>query len=132
MTKDDWDLTHARFLFYVARGTRRSGQAAAGRARCADTPVEITAPEWQGVRAWRRVLDTTNGSEPAELAPGGKWDTQARCVLAFAGQPLTATRQIKGGYLGKSQRPAAFFRRLMLGARPRVRSHADPVFRNPA
>jgi hypothetical protein len=37
------------------------------------------------VRARRRVLDTTSGNEPAELAPGGKWDTQARCVLVFAG-----------------------------------------------
>jgi glycogen operon protein len=85
MTKDDWDLAHAKFLFYVLAVQGEADGPLLVVLNGADTPVEITAPEWQGVRVWRRVLDTTNGSEATELAPGGKWNTQARCVLVFAG-----------------------------------------------
>jgi glycogen operon protein len=87
MTKDDWDLAHARFLFYVLAAQGEAGKPLLVVLNGADTPVEITAPEWQGVRVWRRVLETADGNEAAELAPGDKWNTQARCVLAFAGEP---------------------------------------------
>jgi pullulanase/glycogen debranching enzyme len=87
MTKDDWDLAHARFLFYVLAAQGEGGKPLLVVLNGADTPVEITAPEWQGVRVWRRVLETADGNEAAELAPGDKWNTQARCVLAFAGEP---------------------------------------------
>jgi isoamylase len=86
MTPDDWNLAHARFLFYVLAAQGEGGKPLLIVLNGADEPVEITFPEWPGARVWHRILDTSNGSEAAELPPGAKWGAQARCVLVFSGE----------------------------------------------
>ena len=86
MTEDDWNLPHARFLYYVLAAQNDGGKPLLVVLNGADAVVEVVFPEWPGVRAWRCVLDSADGSDPpAEMPPGNKWSTQ-RCVLAFAGE----------------------------------------------
>jgi glycogen operon protein len=86
MTEGDWNLPHARFLYYVLAAQNDGGKPLLVVLNGADAVVEVVFPEWPGVRAWRCVLDSADGSDPpAEMPPGNKWSTQ-RCVLAFAGE----------------------------------------------
>jgi hypothetical protein len=73
-------------LFYVLAAQGEGGKPLLIVLNGAAEPVEVTFPEWPGVRAWRRILDTSNGSDAAELSAGAKWGAQARCVLVFAGE----------------------------------------------
>jgi isoamylase len=88
MSEADWNLPHARFLSYVLAATREGGKPLFIVLNGADEPVEITFPEWPGVRQWGCVLDTSDGHEhTVALPPGANWGTHVRCVLAFEGQP---------------------------------------------
>jgi glycogen operon protein len=88
MTEDDWNLPHARFLSYLLAPPLKGGKPMLVILNGADTPVEITFPEWPGVASWRCVLDTSDGHEQTvALPPGANWGAHVRCVLAFAGEP---------------------------------------------
>ncbi len=87
MTEADWNLPHARFVSYVLAPASEDGKPLFVVLNGADTPVEITFPEWPGVTCWRCVLDTSDGHDDAlKLPPGANWGTHVRCVLAFAGE----------------------------------------------
>jgi isoamylase len=88
MTEADWNLAHARFLSYVLASPREGGRPLFIVLNGADTPVEITFPEWRGVSRWHCVLDTSDAQEHTlTLPPGANWGAHVRCVLAFAGEP---------------------------------------------
>ena len=88
MAEADWNLPHARFLAYVLASPREGGKPLFIVLNGADQPVEITFPEWPGVRSWDCVLDTSDHQEhTVNLPPGANWGAHVRCVLAFAGQP---------------------------------------------
>ena len=88
MTEADWNLPHARFLAYVLAAPREGGKPLFIVLNGADEAVEITFPEWPGVRCWHCLLDTSDGHEPpVSLPPGANWGAHVRCVLAFAGRP---------------------------------------------
>jgi isoamylase len=88
MTDADWALPHARFLSYVLAAPREGGKPLLIVLNGADTPVEITFPEWPGVSRWHCVLDTSDGhGQTVTLPPGANWGVHVRCVLAFAGEP---------------------------------------------
>jgi len=87
MTEEDWNFAPARFVSYVLAAPGDGGKPLFVVLNGADEALEITFPEWPGLRAWRCVLDTSNGHDPSvELAPGAKWNVQVRSVLAFAGE----------------------------------------------
>ena len=87
MTEADWNLSHARFLSYVLAPVREGDKPLFIVLNGADEPVEITFPEWPGVRCWECVLDTSDGHEHTiNLPPGANWGAHVRCVLAFEGQ----------------------------------------------
>ena len=88
MAEADWNLAHARFLAYVLAAPREGGKPLFIVLNGADTPVEITFPEWPGVGCWHCVLDTSDGhAYTIALPPGANWGAHVRCVLAFAGEP---------------------------------------------
>ena len=87
MSEEDWNFAPARFVSYVLAAPDGNGKPLFVVLNGADEALEIVFPDWPGLRAWRCVLDTSNGHDPsAELAPGAKWNVQARSVLAFAGE----------------------------------------------
>jgi glycogen operon protein len=88
MAEVDWNLAHARFVSYVLVAPHEGGKPLFIVLNGADQPVEVTFPQWPGVRAWQCVLDTSDGHEPpVRLPPGANWGAHVRCVLAFAGEP---------------------------------------------
>ncbi len=87
MTEEDWNLPHARLLSYVLAPARNGDKPLFIVLNGADTPVELTFPEWPGITCWRCVLDTSDGHEQVlALPPGANWGAHVRCVLAFAGE----------------------------------------------
>jgi isoamylase len=86
MEAKDWNLPHARFLSYVLAPAREGGKPLFMVLNGADEPVEITFPQWPGVRCWDCVLDTSDG-HTVNLPPGANWGAHVRCVLAFEGRP---------------------------------------------
>jgi isoamylase len=88
MAEADWNLPHARFLSYVLAAPREGGKPLFIVINGADTPVEITFPEWPGVGNWHCILDTSDGhAYTIKLPPGANWGAHVRCVLVFAGEP---------------------------------------------
>jgi isoamylase len=88
MAEADWNLPHARFLSYMLASPRDDGKPLFIVLNGADTPVEITFPDWPGVTRWHCVLDTSDAQEHTlTLPPGANWGAHVRCVLAFAGEP---------------------------------------------
>ena len=88
MSETDWNFAPARFLSYVLAAPREGGKPLFIVLNGADQPVEITFPQWPGVRTWQCVLETSDGHEPpTRMPPGANWGVHVRCVLAFAGEP---------------------------------------------
>jgi hypothetical protein len=53
----------------------------------ADHTVKITFPQWPGVAHWSCLVDTASDQPAGRHSPSVTWSAQARCVLAFTGQP---------------------------------------------
>jgi glycogen operon protein len=86
MGEEDWNFPEGRFVAYVLAAAPGSEGPLYIVLNGADTPVEITGPQWPDVGQWQRLLDTSNGAEPATLAVGAKWNSPPRSVLAFFGK----------------------------------------------
>jgi glycogen operon protein len=87
MSDEDWNFPESRFLAYVLAAAAGSEGPLYIVLNGADEPVEITGPEWPDVGQWQRLLDTSDGAEPAVLAVGARWNSPPRSVLAFFGKP---------------------------------------------
>jgi isoamylase len=88
MADSDWNFPDGRFLAYVLAAQANGGRPLFVVLNGADEALEITVPDWPGVGHWQCVLDTSDESVNAgALLPGASWDTKARSVLAFAGEP---------------------------------------------
>ncbi|HZT27161.1 MAG TPA: glycogen debranching protein GlgX [Pseudolabrys sp.] len=87
MSAEDWNFGPARFLSYVLAAQSEDGKPLFIVLNGADEALEVAFPEWTGVRVWQCLLDTSDTPGDVETAPGAKRSVQARCVLAFAGEP---------------------------------------------
>jgi glycogen operon protein len=88
MAEPDWNFAGARFLSYVLGAQQPNAAPLFIILNGAEEGVEITFPEWPGISHWQCVLDTAQGQlQSPGMAIGARWNTQARSVLAFAGEP---------------------------------------------
>jgi isoamylase len=87
MEEADWNFPDGRYLSYVLAAAQDGGEPLFIVLNGADHAVEITFPQWAGVAHWNCLVDTAAHEPAGSHAPGEMWSAQARCVLAFTGQP---------------------------------------------
>jgi glycogen operon protein len=87
MEEADWNFPDGRYLSYVLAAPREGREPLFIVLNGADQAVNITFPQWPGVAHWDCLVDTASDQLAGRHAPGATWSAQARCVLAFAGQP---------------------------------------------
>jgi len=90
MSDEDWWFPEGRYLSYVLAPIDEDGRPLYVVFNAAQEAVPFTAPNWNGVRVWASLLDTSrypDDHEPAELAPSAMDEAPALAILVFAGQP---------------------------------------------
>jgi isoamylase len=87
MEEADWNFPDGRYLSYVLAAAHEGGEPLFIVLNGADHTVKITFPQWPGVAHWSCLVDTAADQPAGRHSPGVTWSAQARCVLAFSGQP---------------------------------------------
>jgi len=87
MDEADWNFPDGRYLSYVLAAPQEGYEPLFIVLNGADHAVKITFPQWPGVAHWSCLVDTASDQPAARHTPGVTWSAQARCVLAFTGQP---------------------------------------------
>jgi isoamylase len=88
MNEQDWNFPDGRFLSWVLAPLHAGDEALFIVVNGAPTALEFIFPAWEGIAAWRPVLDTSTFPKLSAAdahPPAAKYQAQPQSVIAFAG-----------------------------------------------
>ena len=90
MTEEDWNFPEGRFIAYVLAAPEQNGEPLFLVFNGASEGIDVALPEWNGVKRWTAVLNTTSElvlADGATEPPGTVLTAPATSILVFAGLP---------------------------------------------